>query len=375
MAGPACPSAIAQHAAPAVTCATCHLGVVNAYAHAPMRNAMLAMGADPALDAHPNLSIELNGHTYTVLTKDGKSTYTVSDGTSSLTVPIRWILGQHSQTWVLEKDGRLYESLVSYFARDQRLAATPGDEKIVPSTLTEAMGRELPIWEARNCLTCHATGFNPEEKLTSQKLTPGLNCERCHEGAAQHMADAQLSIFTSLPKSLKKMDAGETATFCGQCHRTWDKVVREGWKGPNNVRFTPYRLQNSKCFIAGDRRISCLACHDPHQQINHVVAFYDAKCLACHSPAAASHSASAPAMSSSASAPALSPSASAPALSPSASAPALPPFASVPHFKSCPVAREKCITCHMPKVELAGGHAVFTDHQIRIVQPGEPYPN
>jgi hypothetical protein len=28
----------------------------------------------------------------------------------------------------------------------------------------------------------------------------------------------------------------------------------------------------------------------------------------------------------------------------------------------------------MPKVELPGGHAQFTDHFIRIVKPGESYP-
>jgi hypothetical protein len=29
----------------------------------------------------------------------------------------------------------------------------------------------------------------------------------------------------------------------------------------------------------------------------------------------------------------------------------------------------------MPKVALPGGHAVFTDHFIRIVHPGAPYPD
>jgi hypothetical protein len=29
----------------------------------------------------------------------------------------------------------------------------------------------------------------------------------------------------------------------------------------------------------------------------------------------------------------------------------------------------------MPKIELPGAHAGFTDHQIRIVRAGEAYPN
>jgi hypothetical protein len=303
-----------------------------------MRHAIEPANANPVLEQHPKLAAQQKGYTYTVVTKDGTSTYTVSDGSGSLSLPIQWMLGQHSQTWVLEKDGRFYESLVSYFQRDQALATTPGDDAIVPHSLLEAMGRPLSIWEVRNCFTCHASGYNPQERPSPEKLTAGLNCDRCHEGSAQHMADAQRGVFTSMPKSLRKMDAGETANFCGQCHRTWEKVVREGWRGPMNVRFQPYRLENSKCFDSKDKRIACFACHDPHQQINHSEAYYDSKCTACH--AAGKTAAS------------------------SGSDP-----------RTCPIAKENCIQCHMPKVEIAGGHAVFTDHQIRIVKPGEPYPN
>ena len=39
------------------------------------------------------------GYTYKVSTKDGQSTYSVTDGTGSLTVPIRWMLGEQTQTW------------------------------------------------------------------------------------------------------------------------------------------------------------------------------------------------------------------------------------------------------------------------------------
>jgi formate-dependent nitrite reductase cytochrome c552 subunit len=39
------------------------------------------------------------------------------------------------------------------------------------------------------------------------------------------------------------------------------------------------------------------------------------------------------------------------------------------------VAKENCVSCHMPKVTLPNGHMTFTDHQIRVVKPGDPYPN
>jgi len=39
------------------------------------------------------------------------------------------------------------------------------------------------------------------------------------------------------------------------------------------------------------------------------------------------------------------------------------------------VSKDKCSSCHMPKVELPGGHVAFTDHFIRVVHPGDAYPN
>ncbi|MFP5235499.1 MAG: cytochrome c3 family protein [Acidobacteriota bacterium] len=336
----------AQSSKPAATCATCHAGVARHYATAPMRHAMELAGSNPALANHPDLTITQNGYTYHVTTaKDGKTTYSVTDGKQTLTLPVNWYFGQHSQTWVLEKDGHYYESLVSYFRKGDGLGTTPGDERLTPHTITEAMGRKLPIWETRTCFDCHGSNALQDEKLTLDKLTPGLNCERCHQGAQQHMTDALANNFKTVPPHLRRMTAQETSDFCGQCHRTWDTVIRNHWRGPAFVRFQPYRLALSKCFIGNDRRISCTACHDPHQEPAHDAAFYDAKCLACHGAAKPR------------------------ALR--ASATEAPPAM----YKQCPVAKANCVTCHMPKVTLPGGHAQFTDHFIRVVHPGDPYPN
>jgi hypothetical protein len=153
----------------------------------------------------------------------------------------------------------------------------------------------------------------------------------------RHMADAARDEFTSMPKGFKHQPAEDISNFCGQCHRTWEIAVRNHWRGPAFVRFQPYRLANSKCFNGGDRRISCLACHSPHQPLERNDYFYDAKCLACHRAAK--------------------------------------PAAGQAAIKNCPIAKTRCVSCHMPKVELPGGHVLFTDHQIRIVRPGAPYPD
>ena len=215
---------------------------------------MEPQGANPVLATHTDLSTQIGQYSYRIQTRDGQSTYTVSDATGTLTLPIHWMFGQHSQTWVLEKDGHYYESYVSYFPRANGLAITPGDQKITPHNLTEAMGRQLPLWETRTCFNCHGTGVAPGEKLVHAHVIPGLNCERCHAGSQQHMNDAVEDNFKTLPKSLKHLDSEQISDFCGQCHRTLDAVIRNKWHGPAFVRFQPYRLEISKCFIGNDPR-------------------------------------------------------------------------------------------------------------------------
>jgi hypothetical protein len=331
---------------PAAGCAQCHAEVVSSYSHAGMQHALEPEGSDPVLKSHPSLHAQVGPYSYAIETKGAESTYTVSDGKDSLTLPVRWIFGQHSQTWVLEKDGTFYESAVSYFHREQALAATPGDENLQPQSVPDAIGRKVSQWELLQCFNCHATHATEGEKLTLDRLSLGLGCERCHQGSDQHMQDALHGNFASRPRSLKTMNAEETSEFCGQCHRTWDTVVRNHWHGEADVRFQPYRLANSRCFLGTDRRISCVACHDPHQPESTSVEFYDAKCLACHATGG-SH----------------------------ATTGETKETASAAVAKTCPVSKTKCVTCHMPKVTLPGGHGVFTDHQIRIVRTGESYPD
>ena len=102
----------------------------------------------------------------------------------------------------------------------------------------------------------------------------------------------------------------------------------------NNVRSQPYRLGTSKCFgSAQDKRIGCVACHDPHREMVKEAGYYDGKCRACHEAGKAASS-----------------------------------------VKSCPVAERDCVSCHMPKVDFPDGHSRFTDHRIRVVRPGAGFP-
>lgn len=282
------------------------------------------------LKARPKLTLEKNGYSYTIERKGGSSVYTVRDGAGELSLPIQYALGVHSQSYVLQYQGRFYEGMVSYYERLNGLAITLGDEQLRPRNLVEAMGRQTSQEEITVCFSCHSTGSVKHGKLTLDSLKPGVTCDHCHTGAAAHMEAISQGKTAPLPPKLGDMGAEDMSTFCGQCHRTWDFVVRKREWGEVNVRFQPYRLANSECFLGADKRIRCTACHDPHGTLERDEAGFDRACLACHA---------------------------------------------TPPRKSCPVAKNKCVSCHMPKVSLSDGHDVFTDHQIRIARPGDPYPN
>ncbi|HEY1218792.1 MAG: multiheme c-type cytochrome [Bryobacteraceae bacterium] len=330
----------AERPAAKFACATCHRAEAESQPRTAMGIGMELPPNQTVLRAHPKLTFERNGYTYTIESDGDRSTYTVSDSNGKLSLPIRYAFGVHNQTFVLEHDGGFYESMVSYYASPNGLGVTVGNGKIEPHNLVEAMGRKTSDTEIAACFGCHSTGAVNGGKLTLASLEPGLNCGHCHAGAGAHMKSLAAGTAGPLPKKLGEMNAEQTSRFCGQCHRTWEEIVKLRQFGEANVRFQPYRLANSRCFVGGDPRIRCTACHNPHADPAPEAAAYDHNCLACHSQDA-------------------------------------PPVAGldVPRAKVCPVAQEKCVSCHMPKLKIPGGPTLFSDHQIRIVRPGDPYPN
>jgi hypothetical protein len=328
------------HGNVASSCAGCHAAQARTQPETPMGRALQWPDLDPLLKSHPHLTFRKGPYAYTVETKQNQTVYSVTDGTRTISLPIHWSFGKGAQTWVLEKDGDLYESMVSYYPSIDALEITTGDADLTPQNLDEAVGRKLRKTEPKDCFGCHSTNGISNGALTLKTVEPGVTCEHCHTGATSHMISAQGGEFDTPPPDLKKLSSEDLSNFCGQCHRTWETVVRSSWRGEVDVRFQPFRLANSKCFDGTDPRISCIACHDPHQDLVTSDNFYDAKCLACH-----------------------------------ASKNASTPGGGHADAKACTVATTNCVSCHMPKVKLPNGLVTFHDHEIRIVKPGAPYPD
>jgi hypothetical protein len=324
-------------------CAKCHEREASTQSAAPMAHALEAAGDCRILIAHPRLTFRNGPYTYEIKRQGDRSIYTVSNGAESISVPVLYCFGQGAsgQTYVFQHNNVFYESRVSYYRELQGLNITTLHSRAVPASLEAALGRPMSPEAARGCFSCHSTGAVRGGELRLDRLAPGVTCEACHGPGENHIA----AVRSKDPKDLQifnpaRLDAfDQMQEFCGACHQSFDAVMLlPDQGGINNVRFQPYRMFKSRGHFINDHRISCTACHDPHDKSRHEAEYYDSKCFACH-------------------------------VSDRKEARTEARMAG-----ACPVGKRECVTCHMPKVEVPDMHFKFTDHWIRIVKPGSPVP-
>lgn len=329
-------------------CAECHAHRVatqqtNAMAHAAARAADAEV-----LRQHDTLSFRVGPYHEEILTKGDKSvlTVTTSDNAASFSAELLWAfgIGHMGQTYVYEKNGSFYESHLSFFASSQDLNVTPGQSPATPGNIEDAAGRRMPQTESQRCFACHTTASVTKNQFDVKGAMVGVTCEACHGPGATHVAAMKSDTPQQGAQTIlnpRHLDPVTSVDFCGACHRTWEDVVTNGLIGVGvlNARFAPYRLENSKCWSKPDSRLTCVACHDPHQPLEHDSTSYDSRCLQCHVNQLGAK-----------------------------------PTVDYPGA-ACPVSTKNCVTCHMPKIESPIQHSSFTDHWIRIVRPGQPYPN
>jgi hypothetical protein len=338
-------------------CASCHREKNRSQSATAMAHALSNPKDNSVLQSHPRMTFRTGSYTYEITTESQQSSYRVSDGKETISEPIVYVFGNAhvAQTYVLRRNGKLYEGRVSYYSKIDGLDWTIGDVVNPPPSLEEAFGRDISGDEARNCFSCHGTAAVVDTKLQLERLIPGVTCEACHGPGGTHAAIMQSGIREGQsvlnPKTLDPDTLSQD--FCGACHRSANTVgMMPDLGGINNVRFQPYRISGSRGHDSNDPHFACTGCHDPHLDLKQQEASNDVKCTTCHVPHASSPDSTTNSRRASTN-----------------KRPVSPPIP-----RSCPVANAGCESCHMPKVELPGAHFKFTDHRIRIVRDGEPYP-
>lgn len=248
--------------------------------------------------------------------------------------PVKWQIGSghHSRSYLIEIDGFLVESPVTWYVSRQSWGMSPGFD--YPSH--PGFGR---VSDA-SCLWCHVGDARPMDG-SSHRLTihdGAIGCERCHGAGQLHVqrrqvegGNAALSA-TEFPEAAidysivnpRHLDRELSDSICGQCHlRSAATALVPGRRlddfrpGLNLADFrTDYRyerhqktnssslredsstdpnrpdlmtvvghveqLQLSGCYQ--DSRLSCVLCHNPHGGISpeERPRHYRSVCLQCH---------------------------------------------------------------------------------------------
>lgn len=327
-------------------CQQCHAEKASTQLMTPMAGASYRSAVGPWGAKPTSTTDRIGPYFYHAVPQADDPKMIVGSGNQSISADIAWTFGAGvlGQTFILENNGKLYDSQISSFRGLQGgMAITPAHKTAKLGDWDSALGEKLTPKTAPRCFGCHTTTSTMKGQFDPEHAKPGITCESCHGPGLAHVVaanmkmteDAAALIFN--PRSLSPV---ESVDFCGACHTTSADVVESSMFVPSNVRFPPYRLEKSMCWgVRGDQQLVCFACHDPHKPLVQEASFYDQRCLSCHSlqrSQSPDQSGAAPGV--------------------------------------CPKATANCTTCHMPKYEVPEMHGKFTDHYIRIVRPGEPYP-
>ena len=330
-------------------CAVCHKQIALTQRETPMAHAASKASETEVLRSNPTITFSTPPFQTVISNSPVSGDYTVSGGGESISGRILWSMGAgvKGQTFILNYLGILFESQLSYFPSIGSLDITPEHPRGTPQYLESAFGAPQSDKAAQQCFSCHTTASTVRRQFDPDHATPGVTCEACHGPGARHvkaMRAKQIKIGIDAILNPASFGPTELVDFCGACHRAPLDVTSAKNFTSLNIRFQPYRLSKSRCWSRPDPRLTCVACHNPHEPLVRDAAFYDAKCLACHSAAATN-----------------------PTIDDAHS-----PHPGKP--STCPVSTERCVTCHMPKYPEPQFHGSFTDHDIRIVHPGDPYP-
>ncbi|MBI3462655.1 MAG: hypothetical protein HY000_06275, partial [Planctomycetes bacterium] len=177
------------------TCARCHAEQAGTYHDHPMGRSVASAADAPAterLDPAAGNPFNADGHHYSVERRDGRMFHRevrVDDqGRALWTVEeeIAWVVGagDHGRSYLINRDGSLFQSPIGWYPQQQIWALSPGYE-----TVNEHFNRPIQS----ECLFCHSTFADHVSGTIGRYREPifrerAIGCERCHGPGELHVA-------------------------------------------------------------------------------------------------------------------------------------------------------------------------------------------
>jgi predicted CXXCH cytochrome family protein len=297
-------------------CIGCHVEISETYRRHPMGRSLAPIAASPVPgddEAGGRPVFEAQGFEYTIERRDGHVIHqeTRRDPSGRILArteaEVQYVLGSGSQGigYLIEHDGFLFQSPISWYAQKRRWDLSPGYDKTNPHFERQIVS---------TCLYCHANRVEPVAGTVNRYQTPifrghAIGCERCHGPGELHVRRPAIvdgrDITIVNPAGL---EPALRDAVCEQCHlmghrrvvkqdrrnedyrpglpfyRVWSVFVRPQGKTADRFVGQVEQMHESRCFRASRGGLGCISCHDPHQRPapEQRVAYYRDRCLECH---------------------------------------------------------------------------------------------
>lgn len=345
-------------------CAECHAEIVADYARSGMSRTWRAAAAGtlPELTANADVEDLVSRYRYRVaVSGSGIEQIETRDDNPrhALRRQARYLVGsgKNAVAAVAAERGYLTQMPVAWFRHDHAWRMNPGFE-----LYNHRFDRPI----TPGCIACHGTAAvhePPTANRFQEPIAAGIDCQRCHGSAAQHVAfwsteavgkthpDSTIGAAAATLGVSVGMQPAQANDLCLQCHLQGDATVYQADSGPLQLRpgdrlrdhrhdflvdsgersalgiaSHGARMLRSRCYLESGGRLTCVLCHDPHKPAaDFDAAYYDGKCATCHAPESCRRTEEPP--------------------------------------RTSPATG--CVNCHLPQRSSREGiHLVFTDHAI-----------
>ena len=291
------------------SCANCHKDIYNTHLHTEH-----FLSSAPATEKNIAGSFERGKNKYVF----NPSNAVIMEKRDSGLYQVEYINGEQEKTGRFDitigsgRKGQSYLSWISnylvqlpitYFAPTSTWSNSPGFPRERPRFYRPITSR---------CLECHSTYVQkisaptaPREQFDHDNIIYGIDCEKCHGPAAEHVQFQTQNPEVKPGKYIVnpgKLSRQQNLDLCGLCHGGAMSKTRPSFQFQAGDTLTNYFILNpnpidaasidvhgnqlgmlsvSKCFISS--QMTCTSCHNTHENQKDKVALFSEKCQACHS--------------------------------------------------------------------------------------------
>jgi hypothetical protein len=194
--------------------------------------------------------------------------------------------GKHAITYLGQQGDLDLELRLTFYTAANRWGFSPGQQlNSRTGGLVMETGLAHPQESVEECFVCHTTVIAKDNGvLQTGTMMMGVGCEACHGPAQAHVEAARRGDRDLRMGKLSALGAQAVSVqLCGQCHRSPARDdLSDAFNRSQLPRLQGLALPKSLCFTNSEGKLSCLSCHDSHDQSPKPDTFYNAKCVSCH---------------------------------------------------------------------------------------------